>query len=217
MFEFDCSDLSGVQNDILRWHPGTTFDGQPVYWQGNRYEPIPVEAEGFEIPSTGKLPRPRLRAANLGGELGAFLRSIKDGLKAKVTRKRTLAKYLDARNFPQGNPNADPNAHFPDEIYFVSRKTSENAVFVEIELAAAFDVEGIMLPRRQVLASVCNWQYRSAECSYAGDPVQDIDGNPTADPAKDRCRKTLDACRARFGASAALPYGAFPASILVRQ
>jgi lambda family phage minor tail protein L len=216
LFVFDATAITGNQDDLLHWHAGTTFQGEPVYWQGVRYEPMPIEAEGFEIPSTGKLPRPRLRGANLGGELGAYLRAIRDGLKAKVIRKRTLAKYLDAVNFPEGNPSADPNAHFPDEVYFVARKTSENPVFVEVELAAAFDVEGIMLPRRQVLASVCPWRYRSAECSYAGPPVQDVNGNPTNDPAKDQCRKTMAACRVRFGEYGELPYGAFPASVLVR-
>ncbi|WP_042778022.1 phage minor tail protein L, partial [Sinorhizobium fredii] len=162
-------------------------------------------------------PPPTLTAANIGGVLGAYLRSMSDALGAKVTRKRTLGKYMDAVNFPGGNPYANPNAGFQDEIFYVARKVSENAIFVEIELAVKFDVEGVMLPRRQVLADICQWPYRSAECSYAGPPVEDINGNPTTDPAKDQCRKTLDACRARFGQKGALRSSAFPASLLVRQ
>lgn len=175
---------------------------------------FPVEVEGFDQNSSGKLPRPTIRASNIGGSLGAFVRSLKDALKSSVTRKRTLARYLDAVNFPKGNPYADPNAGFPDETFFVARKVNENPLMVEMELAVPFDVENIQLPRRQVIAGTCQWRYRGAECSYAGPPVQDINGNYTADPKKDQCRKTLAACKARFGAYGVLPTSAFPASLL---
>jgi lambda family phage minor tail protein L len=216
MFVWDDTPIGGTT--IFRWHPGTTPSGNmPIIWQGQTYDSVPIEATGFEINSAGKLPRPTLRAANIGGILGNYLRSIADGLGARLTRKRTFGKYLDAVNFPAGNPYADPNSAFPDEIYYVARKASENPIFVEMELAVKFDVAGVMLPRRQVIAGTCQWVYRSAECSYAGPPVQDINGNPTSDPAKDRCRKTLDACKARFGQYGILRTSAFPASLLVRQ
>lgn len=213
MFVFDASAIGG---DILRWHPGTTITDGAIIWQGQTYNPMPIEASGFEVSATGKLPRPTLQAANIGGVLGNYLRSISDGLNAKVIRKRTLAKYLDAVNFPEGNPYANPQTAFPDETFYVARKVNENPIFVEIELAVKFDVQGIALPRRQVIAGICQWVYRSAECSYAGPPVEDINGVPTSDETKDRCRKTLDACQARFG-DGVLRSSAFPASLLVRQ
>ena len=219
MFVFDAREIATTgtpEENILRWHAGTTVTDGAIIWQGQTYEPMPIEANGFEVSATGKLPRPTLRAANIGGVLDNYLRTISDGLNAKVTRKRTLGKYLDAANFPGGNPYANPNTAFPDEIYYVARKASANPIFVEIELAVRFDVQGVMLPRRQVIAGICQWVYRSAECSYAGPPVEDIDGNPTTDPARDACRKTLDACRARFG-KGILRTSAFPASLLVRQ
>lgn len=221
MFVFDATAIGG---EVLRWHPGTSVDdtgssvgiGGPIIWQSQTYNPMPIMADGFEISSTGKLPRPTLRAANIGGVLGAELRRLADGLNAKVVRKRTLGKYLDAANFPGGNPYANPATSFPDETFYVARKVNENPIFVELELAVKFDVQGIMLPRRQVIAGICQWIYRSPECSYAGPPVQDIDGNPTTDPTRDACRKTLDACKARFG-NGVLRTSAFPASLLVRQ
>ncbi|MDE3825059.1 phage minor tail protein L [Sinorhizobium meliloti] len=213
MFVFDATAIGG---GVLRWHPGTTIASGAVIWQGQTYNPIPIMVDGFEITATGKLPRPTLTAANIGGVLGNYLRSIGDGLKAKVIRKRTLGKYLDAANFPGGNPYANPATAFPDETFYVARKVNENPIFVEIELAVKFDVHGVMLPRRQVIAGICQWAYRSAECSYAGPPVEDINGNPTTDPNLDRCRKTLDACKARFG-KGVLRTSAFPASLLVRQ
>jgi lambda family phage minor tail protein L len=215
MFVLDTTPIGGA--DIFYWHPGTTVAGTPIVWQGVTYQPFPTEASGFEVSSAGKLPRPTLRASNIGGALGVFVRSYDDMLGALVTRKRTLGKYLDAVNFSGGNPNADPDTHFPDDVFNVARKVSENALFVEFELAVKFDVAGIMLPRRQVIAGTCQWVYRSIECTYRGPPVQDIDGDPTSDPAKDACRKTLGACRARFGQKGLLPTSAFPASVLVRN
>lgn len=215
LFVWDDRAVGGSQ--VLYWHAGTSGTDQPIWWQGVRYEPFPIEAEGFEQSSTGgSLPRPTLRASNIGGFLGAYVRAMRDALGAKLTRRRTLGKYLDARNYTAGNPTADPNAGFPDDIFYVARKKNENAIFIEMELAVKFDVAGIKLPRRQVIAGTCQWVYRSPECTYAGPPVQDINGNFTADFKLDQCRKTLDACKARFGQTGVLPTSAFPASLLAQ-
>jgi lambda family phage minor tail protein L len=210
MFVWDDTVIGG--SNVLRWHPGTRADGiNPISWQGVVYEPFPIEASGFDMEAAGKLPRPTIKGSNIGGALGAYLRSMVDGLGAKVTRKRTLGRYLDAVNFPGGNPDANPNIAFDDEIFFVARKVLENPVFIELELAVAFDVEGIKLPRRQVIAGTCQWVYRSAECSYGGPPVL----NDPIFPGVDKCGKTLQSCRARFGMHT-LRTSAFPASMLAR-
>lgn len=211
---------------ILRWHPGTQVDQDSIVWQGVTYTAYPAQVEGIDEQSQGKLPRPTVRASNIGGQLGAFFNQrvvhpdgsvhYEDaGLKAKLTRKRTLGKYLDAVNFPGGNPNADPDSYFDDDVFFLARRTVMNPIFIEYEAAVAFDVEGIMLPRRQVIASTCMWVYRSTECSYAGPPVTDpVLGPPIG--GVDRCGKTLASCKARFGQNGVLPTSAFPASLLAR-
>jgi lambda family phage minor tail protein L len=211
MFVYDGSPIGDPT--VLRWHPGTTVAGQPIVWQGVQYDPFPVESSGFEMTAAGQLPRPILRASNIGGHLGAFLRSIKDGLGAKVTRKRTLGKYLDAVNFPGGNPNADPNTHFPDETFYISRKVSENPIFLEMELAVPFDVAGMQLPWRQVIAGTCQWVYRDVDCGYTGPPVT----NDPVYPGVDKCGKTLTSCKRRFGEWGVLPTSAFPASLPTRM
>jgi lambda family phage minor tail protein L len=211
MFVYDGAPIG--DSNVFRWHPGTTVAGAPITWQGVQYEPFPIEATGFEMTSTGKLPRPTLRASNIGGSLGAFLRGVNDALGARVTRKRTLGKYLDAVNFPGGNAYADPNTHFPDEVFYISRKVSENPVFVEIELAVPFDVAGIRIPWRQVIAGTCQWIYRGPDCGYAGAPVM----NDPVYPGQDLCGKTLTACKLRFGQTAVLPTSSFPASLPTRM
>jgi lambda family phage minor tail protein L len=210
MFVYDGSPIG--DGTIFRWHPGTTVAGMQITWQGVIYEPFPIESTGFEMTSTGQLPRPTLRASNIGGVLGMFLRSVKDGLGARITRKRTLGKYLDAVNFPGGNAYADPNTFFPDETFFISRKVSENPVFVEIELAVPFDVAGVQVPWRQVIAGTCQWVYRGPDCGYAGGPVM----NDPVWPGQDKCGKTLTACKRRFGEWGTLPTSAFPASLPTR-
>jgi len=190
--------------------------GGSITWQGKVYNPLPVDVTGFSMSASGSIPRPNLKASNIGGSLGGYLRSMDGAVGAKITRRRTLARYMDAVNFPGVNPNADSTQHFPDEIYYLARKTSENPIYIEYELAASFDVAGVQIPRRQVIASTCEWVYRSAECGYAGPPVQTIDGLPTTNPALDKCRKTLDACKARFGQHGVLNSSAFPASLLVQ-
>ena len=72
---------------------------------------------------------------------------------ATVTRIRTLARFIDAVNFP-GNINPygtpDDQAEFPQEIYKIDRKASENREVVTFELAAVFDLAGVIAPKRQV-------------------------------------------------------------------
>lgn len=203
--------------DVFRFHSGTNQLGGDLVWQGNEYLRFPIEADGFEWKGSGTLPRPKLRVANVTGLVGALVRENNDLVGCKVVRRRTFARYLDAVNFPGGvNPAADPNAAFPDEVYFIDRKATENAVVLEFELAAAMDVHGVLLPRRQVIQNVCTWRYRSAECGYAGGAVADINDAATASMAADQCGKRLASCKLRFGDYAELPFGGFPAAGLIR-
>lgn len=214
LFELDATSIGGA---VVRFHAGVNGLGNDVVWQGNTYTRFPIEAEGFEWNGKGALPRPKLRVANITGLIGALARELDDLVGAKVTRRRTFVKYLDAVNFAGGvNPTADPNAHFTDEVYFVERKAAENPVFLEFELAAAFDVQGIQLPRRQVVQNVCTWRYRGAECGYAGGAVANRNDQATTVLAEDACGKRLASCKLRFGEYAELPYGGFPAVGLLR-
>jgi len=214
LFELDATAIGG---DVLRFHAGVNALGNSVVWQGNSYTRFPLDASGFERSGSGQLPRPTIRVANITGLVGALVRELQDLAGAKVTRRRTFLKYLDAVNFPGGvNPSADPNCGFPDEVWFVDRKSTENGLYLEFELAAAFDVAGVLLPRRQCIQNVCTWRYRSAECGYAGGPVADKNDVATGDSAKDACGKRLGSCKLRFGAFGELPYGGFPGVGLIR-
>ncbi len=171
LFELDATALGG---DLLRFHAGTNSLMGNITWNGNIYTAFPIQATGFDYTGTGQIPRPKLVVANLAGAITAYILGYADLLGAKVTRRRTLAKYLDAVNFPGGvNPTADPTAELPADIWFVDRKSAENKNIVEFELSAAFDVAGVQLPRRQIIQNLCGWRYRGAECGFTGAPVFD--------------------------------------------
>lgn len=182
---------------------------QQVTWQRNIYIPLPVEATGFEFSGGGQLPRPKMRISNVSGVIGSLIRQYNDLIGAKLTRRRTLEKYLD------GQPTADPTAEFEPDIYYVERKVNENSEFVEWELSSSIDLEELQLPRRLIVSSVCIWRYRDANCGYTGSPVADVNDNPTTDPARDQCSKSIRGCQYRFDpglTNQPLPWGGFPGS-----
>ena len=141
-----------------RFHNGTSLNANgDIIWAGNQYLKMPIQAEGFAF-RKGQLPRPTLTISNALGTITAILLNVNqvttgnDLTGATVTRIRTLARYLDAINFPGGtNPlgTPDPTAEFPQEIYKIDRKSSENREVVQFELAAVFDLAGIRAPKRQ--------------------------------------------------------------------
>ena len=215
LLEFFELDMTAQGGSKLYFHAGTNELGSPVVWQGVTYQPMPIQAEGFDITARGQLPRPKLRVANIEGIISQIL-ADNDIAGAKITRRRTFARYLDAVNFESGNPSADSSAEFPEDIFYIDRKTAENQAFVEFELSSSFDVTGVQLPRRQIIQNSCPWKYRSPECGYTGGAVADQLDSPTSVMSEDACGKRLDSCKLRFGETGVLPFGGFPAAGLVR-
>lgn len=214
LFVLDATNIGG---EVFRFHAGTNALRGKVVWQGNEYLPFPIQVTGFEYNGTGQLPRPKVVVANLTGVITTLLLELDDLLGAKFIRKRTLAKYLDAINFDGGvNPSADATAEFAEDVYYVDRKASENRDLVEFELAASFDLQGIRLPRRQIIQNICPWRYRGSECGYTGSAYFDANDNRVGTLAQDVCGKRLASCKARFGEYAELPFGGFPAAGLIR-
>lgn len=214
LFEVDATSLGG---SVLRFHPGTNGLTQNVVWGGNTYIRFPIDISGFEFNGQGQFPRPRLKVSNALSAITTLLLAYSDFIGAKVTRKRTLYRYLDAVNFPGGvNPDADSSTYFSEDIYYVDRKVSEDRDMVEFELASALDLVGVFLPRRQLIQNVCPWRYRGTECGYAGSSYFDINDNSVSTLAQDKCGKRLSSCRARFGENNPLPFGGFPTCGLVR-
>jgi lambda family phage minor tail protein L len=215
LFQLELNATQHGVNETYYFHAGVNADDSgDIVWDGQEYIRYPIEATDFAYNGTGQLPRPKMRVSNIFGTITAILLSLPDGLLgAKVTRIRTLARYIDAVNFPGGvNPlgTPDPTAEFPREIYYVDRKSTETRDVVEFELAAIFDLAGIRAPKRQCIANICQWVYRSAECSYTGSSYFDENDNPVGTLGADVCGKRLSSCKKRFGQFGILPFGSYP-------
>lgn len=176
-------------NSILRFcnYANDTTD---VKWQTQTYTAVPIKVEGFEYVGRGQLPTPQLTVGNVFSAITGLCLQYDDLVGAKLIRKRTLAKYLD------GQPAADPNWYFDDDIYFVDRKVSETKLAVTFELASSLDLQGVRLPLRVITANLCTFGYKSAECGFIG--------------ALPTCDKTLSDCKRHFGQYSQLNFGGFP-------
>ena len=234
LFQLELNTAQHGVNQTYYFHSGVDQAMTDITWAGQDYQAIPIEADGFEWNGQGSLPRPTLRASNALGTLTALILTLPDGLEgAKVTRIRTLGRYIDSSNFVSTDlllledgftlllenndqfaqeatgVSPDPYAEFPREIYYVDRKSAETRDIIEFELASVFDLAGVRAPKRQCVTR-CQWVYRSAECSYTGTDYFDVNNNPVANASQDVCGKQVDSCKARFGDNSRLPYGGFP-------
>lgn len=209
LFELDATNISG--GGVYRFHSGINELGDDIVWQGQTYVRFPIEVEGLEVSgsNTGPPARPTIKVSNYDGLMGAEVRTLGDLLTSKLIRRRTFVRYLDAVNFAAGNLSADPNAYFPEEIWFIDRKSKENAVFIEFELVSALDITGVMVPNRQCIQNTCTWAYKSAECGWIPGAYY-TKGDEATTLEYDSCGKRLSSCKIRFGEYAQLPYGGFP-------
>tara|TARA_Y100000114_G_scaffold145607_1_gene155450 strand:- start:3 stop:629 length:627 start_codon:yes stop_codon:yes gene_type:complete len=178
LFQLELNTAIHGSNTKYYFHNGTNNnENSNIIFDNIEYTKMPIEADGFEF--NGKqLPRPRLTISNILGTFTTILLTLPQGLEgAKVTRIRTLERYIDNTNFTGGqillengsnlllengsaidmesglNPfgTPDPTATFPNEIYYIDRKVTENRDIIQFQLTASFDLEGVRLPKRQVL------------------------------------------------------------------
>lgn len=183
MFEIDIGTLAtdrsiniNPDETIFRFHNSIKLTTSDIIWQGNVYSAAPIDAEGFEVNTKGTIPTPALsiivddRGISALSLLKLKLRSLGDIIGAKVTRRRTFSKFLDAVNFTEltkpRDHDPDPNNEFFPDVYFINRKVTENKYIIKYELSSILDLEGIFLPKRQVIAQRCNFSYRGEGCMY---------------------------------------------------
>lgn len=204
LFELNLSEFGG---GVLRFHGHTSGN---IVWQGNTYAPAPVRATGFARTSEQQ-PQPKLTVGNVDGAISQLCLLYQDLVGAELTRHRTFAKFLD------GEAEADPDQERA-ETWIIERKTAENKLVVEWELASALEFGNVTLPRRVILSNYCppQWVYRGENCNYSGPPVATILDEPTSDPGLDRCGKRLASCKLRQWPDNQLGFGGFPAAGLVR-
>jgi lambda family phage minor tail protein L len=223
-FEFN-ADLQGLQGDaiidlwtldlqpidptvapadrFIRFCNWVVADGQAVSFASQVYTAIPYKAQGFTYQTEGVPPSPSLTISNIGLEFTALVNEWNDLIGAQLTRTRVLARHLD------GGTDPDGDAHWPEETWYIQQKESENKLLVTFKLSTAFDLDGVLLPRRRALRYTCPWIYRGDGCDYAGSNFFNAEDEPVADEADDVCGKRLTSCQLRFE-DVDLPFGGFP-------
>ena len=152
-------------DDEADWDSTTASDYSLV-----TYTPFPFEFSGFERRAKGMIPRPKISLANINRNFTIYTSTYDDLLGAKIIRRKTLAKYL----------LENPPVEFPREVYYIERLTSENQAMVEFELTSNFDVQGVLLPSRRIIASRCPWKYKDANvggCDWPVNSTKDITDN----------------------------------------
>jgi lambda family phage minor tail protein L len=209
LFELDVTSIGGSEH--FYFCPSTDANSNPVVWQGITYQPFAIEVKGFETSTKGTLPRPTMSIGNVNNIISVLLRQYDDLIGAKIIRRRTFDIFLD------GAPGADPSQHLPDDVFFIERKISESVDGVEIEMTSAMDLEGMQLPSRTIVANSCQWEYRSAECSYVATNYFDVLNQPVGTLSLDVCNKLVGGCKVRFGATKRLPFGGFPAARIFKN
>lgn len=198
------------------------LDPKSLWWQGAEYSAWPFQLEGLSFSSDGQSARPKLTVANIKGTIGALCRRFQGMARAKVTIHETFAHYLDARNFSQGNPDADPLEE-RKQVFYVDRKSGSDDETVEFELSSPADLRGQQIPTRQI-QPLCTWcmrgWYKTGNgCTYAGQNGWfDKDGNQVDDPALGVCSGLLSTgCKPRFGENEELDFGGMPGASLLRS
>lgn len=233
LYELDATKLGA---GIFRWHGHVSSDSwriiddtviddgatvkRDIIWQGQTYSPMPIQTDGLEVRGDGKASTPTLALANnvngVQGAISALCLQYDDFAGARLTVINTMAKYLDAANFTNGNPQAANE--YRKQVWYVEQKTSENRSAVSFELSNPVDFEGARIPSREI-TNYCHWavhgRYRGEECGYTGAARFTDKGVPTTDPAKDKCGgRLVSDCGARNNQDR---FGGFPSSALIKN
>jgi len=168
MYDIDLSPITGDAGDVFYFTNQLKEDDTRIQWKGNIYDALPIISAGYELNTTGQIAQPTLTVANVFGTFTEIIDSYDDLVGAKITRRRTFAKYLD------GEPLADTLQEFPVDVFYIERKTQETALTITWQLGSVMDLEGLQLPRRVITQNHCLWRYRSSECGYVGAPVFNV-------------------------------------------
>lgn len=179
LFEVDCTAFDGPEL-YFHNHPiphsaeelaaaagdENKLPAKSLWWQGKEYKAWPTHIEGLEMTSDGSAPTPTLAVGNIDGTITALCLVYQNLAQATVRIHTTFAHYLDARNFPNGNHSADPTQERL-EVWYIDSKANEDNESVTFNLSSPADLQGIMIPTRQI-HSLCTWcargQYRGASC-----------------------------------------------------
>ena len=126
------------------------------------YAPFPVSSTGFETKVTGAIARPVVNFSNVGNNFTTLIGTADTNLilGRKIIRRTTLKKYLVGGSADTGS--GQQSIEFGREVWTISKLMKKDATSISFELKAPFDLEGVKIPARQIVANACPWEYTGA-------------------------------------------------------
>lgn len=119
--------------------------GGNVVFGATTYQALPIEVQGWDFTTTGTSAKPTLSISNLSRTLLAAVISQGDLVGAKLTRIRTLSKFLADGSSPNSSAFIGPNT------MIVEQKIYHDRTMMQWQLTNIMDRLGMLLPRRQIL------------------------------------------------------------------
>lgn len=158
LFELELSSTT-----TLYFHPGVEADLSTVQFREEggtirTYTALPMQATGFNIDPQGTSARPSVVFANAQNIFKNAAGDFDTLLGKKLTRRTTLKKYLVGES-----GDSTPPTEFPKQVFLLDRVASQDKMAVTFECSTPFDLQGITLPKRQVIANACPWIYQGAD------------------------------------------------------
>ena len=126
------------------------------------YTPHPISSDGFEIKVTGAIARPVFNVSNVGSTFTTLIgtTNIDSLVGKKFIRRLTLKKYLKGESADPGSGNTP--VEFVRQVWTIARVQAEDSMTINFELIAPFDLQGVLIPARQVVSNACPWEYTGA-------------------------------------------------------
>ena len=143
---------SGVEEDL------STVQFRQEGGAVKTYVALPLQAKGFKADPKGTSARPSISFANVSNIFKNTVSDFDTLLGSKITRRTTLKKYLVGES-----GDSTPPVEFPKQIFLLDRIASSSKTAITFECATPYDLQGITLPKRQVIANGCPWLYQGAD------------------------------------------------------
>ena len=130
LFKLDASAFGGT---IYYFTNNASTSGGAVVMSGQAYQPIPIQATGFDVTSSGTLPKPSLIISNVNATLLSAVLGLGDLVGAKLSRIRTFDKFLD------GGATPNPSAIIGPEVWLIEQMTERTASSIQWALTTTLD------------------------------------------------------------------------------
>lgn len=219
-FDLDATNLGASQ--IIHFTNHTNY-GASIKFGTVEYLPLEFNLEKIHK-TLNEQPELSIEIGNVENTIGSMVYSFNDLCGAKLTIRKTFRKYLDTYTGEIGQNE------FEREVYIIDQKLIHNKVGIKFKLISLLEFKSQnKIPSRQMIRDVCPFIYRYytssafvydhvVGCPYTGSSYFDEEGNSTANPALDKCGKTLDDCKLRFytDSNSKIPFGGFKGMVKYR-